>query len=210
MRNTLLFLTICCPYFSIAQKTVTDCTINYTVSAVKKNANADPSSLDIYNGTTVTLFLKGVNSRIETSTPLGNITFIYNSSTESGVRLRENGANKFLEKYDKAKLALENKKFEGAKFIKDTTTKEIAGYKCNQGTVLLTNGLKIKIFYTIDVQALNTNFDFQFSLVPGFVLEYIRETDEAIITNTATKCSLSPVPASKFEVPKTGYREIVK
>jgi GLPGLI family protein len=191
-----------------AQKVITDCTISYTVNATKKNANTEPGAIDLYNGTTINLYVKANNSRMETTTPMGNVTFIYDSKTETAVRLRESGANKFIEKISKEKLDAENKKFEGATFKDGTTTKQIAGYNCKEGTVTLQSGTIIKVFYTTDIQPQNKKFDFQFDLVPGFVLEYTRETADAVIVHTATKCSLSPVPQSKFEAPKSGYREL--
>ncbi len=193
---------------AFAQKVISDCSISYTVSATKKNANAEPSAVDLYNGTTINLYVKANNSRMETTTPMGSVTFIYDSKTETAIRLRENGNNKFIEKIGKDKLDAENKKFENATFKEGETVKQIAGYSCKEGTVTLKSGTVIKVFYTTDIQPQNKKFDFQFDLVPGFVLEYTRETSDVIIAHTATKCSLSPVPQSKFEAPKAGYREI--
>lgn len=191
-----------------AQKIITDCTISYTVSATKKNPNAEPGKIDMYNGTIINLFIKGNNSRMETSTPFGNFVFIYDSKLGTGVKLKENGANKFIENFSKEKIDAENKKFEGATFKEGAATKQIASYNCKEGLVTLKSGSTIKVFYTTDIQPQNKKFDFQFEIVPGFVLEYIRENEDATITTTATKCSLTPVPQSKFEAPKSGYREI--
>jgi hypothetical protein len=50
-------------------------------------------------------------------------------------------------------------------------------------------------------------FEYQFRDVPGFVLEYeSQEGDKGVIRYTATKINLSPVQASRFDIPVSGYR----
>jgi hypothetical protein len=50
-------------------------------------------------------------------------------------------------------------------------------------------------------------FEYQFKDVPGFVLEFeSQEADGKKIKYTATKINLSPVQASRFDVPTSGYR----
>lgn len=54
--------------------------------------------------------------------------------------------------------------------------------------------------------AVNENA-YQFKGIPGFVLEYEAQTEKGSkVQLTATLINLSPVPASKFQIPQTGYR----
>jgi hypothetical protein len=64
------------------------------------------------------------------------------------------------------------------------------------------------MYYATEIiPSVNEN-DYQFKAIPGFVLEYESEIDKgkSKITFTATKINLSPVPAAKFEIPKSGYK----
>ncbi|MEK7198521.1 MAG: hypothetical protein AAB212_01175, partial [Bacteroidota bacterium] len=50
-------------------------------------------------------------------------------------------------------------------------------------------------------------FEYEFKDIPGFVLEFeSQEAQSKKIRYTATKINLAPVQASKFDVPKSGYR----
>jgi GLPGLI family protein len=204
----LIMVLIASVQFLHAQKVINDCSITYTVTATPKNNTVDSTLVETYNGTLINLFIKGAFSKMETTVGANKIAFIYDSKNQTGVRLKETGNNKFLERFTKEKIAAENKKFENAVFTAGTATKEIAGYSCKEGTVKLANGTSIKVFYTTDIVPQNKKFDFQFELVPGFVLEYTKETADLIITNTATKCNLTPVPQKQFEIPTAGYREL--
>ena len=52
----------------------------------------------------------------------------------------------------------------------------------------------------------NNNFQYETRSLPGLALEYEISTKDRKVTYTVSKISFSPVPASKFELPKSGYR----
>jgi hypothetical protein len=42
--------------------------------------------------------------------------------------------------------------------------------------------------------------------LPGLAMEYESVMGKMVVTYTVSKISLNPVPLSKFELPKTGFR----
>jgi GLPGLI family protein len=85
--------------------------------------------------------------------------------------------------------------------------KQILGYECKKAILQLNDGNTFSVYYATAITPSVREFEFQFKDIPGFVLEY--ETVEGKgekITFTATKINLNPVPASKFDIPTSGYR----
>jgi hypothetical protein len=52
------------------------------------------------------------------------------------------------------------------------------------------------------------NKDFQYAnkSLPGLAMEYESSSGKSKITYTISKIDFSPVPASRFDLPKSGYR----
>ena len=73
--------------------------------------------------------------------------------------------------------------------------------------VLLKNGDTYILYYATAITPSVKNFEFLFRKIPGFVLEYEVQQQKGIkVKYTAVKINLSPVSASKMEIPTTGYR----
>ena len=71
----------------------------------------------------------------------------------------------------------------------------------------LKDGSSFAIYYATAIVPSVKEFEYQFKDIPGFVLEYeSQEADNKKIKYTATKINLSPVTASKFDIPTSGYR----
>ena len=63
------------------------------------------------------------------------------------------------------------------------------------------------IYYATAIAPSVREFEFQFKDVPGFVLEFdVKEQSTSIVRYKATKINLSPVQASKYDIPTSGYR----
>ena len=102
----------------------------------------------------------------------------------------------------------QNRKFEDITFTKTGETKTILGYDCMKVIAKLKDGSSYNVYYASTIIPSNLDYEYQFKNIPGFVLEYETESDDSKtkIRYTATKITLTPVPASKFELPKSGYR----
>lgn len=191
--------------FGQSQKVVADCTVSFSVT-VNETGAAGTSSL--FNNATKTLYIKGyeVRSDIESSSFIQST--IYNGRTTTAVILREIGGNKYMTVMDAAKWKEQNKKYDGMKVDLTNDSKTILGYTCKKAVVTLTDGSTLNLFYATEIIPSTNENNYQFKDIPGFVLEYESETDKGKnkITFTATKINLSPVPAAKFEIPKSGYK----
>ena len=86
-------------------------------------------------------------------------------------------------------------------------TKIILGYDCKKAVISLKDGSVYTLFYATSITPSVKEFEYPFRDLPGFVLEYqIKEFGESIVNYKAVKINLSPVQASKFDIPTSGYR----
>ncbi len=203
MKNSLLLL-MCLSVGSLVAaqtKIVGDCTVTYDITA----ADADKSKS--LNGATKTLYLKGKNLRVDINSTSFNQSLIINNTSGSMVILREIGANKYMSVLDDAKWKEQSKKFAGQKITLEQDTKTILGYECKKATALLTSGSTLTLYYAPAITPSLLENPYEFNGIPGFVLEYQSIGDDGkLITYTASKINLNPVPVAKFEIPTSGYR----
>jgi len=125
----------------------------------------------------------------------------------TAVILKEVGSEKYKSVYTAEQWKNENKRFDGFKITTTNEKKTILGYESRKIIVSLKDGNTYSMYYTTSITPSITENPYQFKDIPGFVLEY--ETSlggNAKITYTATIINFNPVPASKFEIPSTGYR----
>jgi len=188
-----------------AQRVVADCTITYSISTDEGDADKDIS--ESLKASTKTVYLKGNDSRTDLVSPSFTQSLLYNKTTGNAVILREIGNNKFMTKLDNAKWVAENKKYEGVTVALGKETKTILGYECRRATLQMKDGSSFTLYYATAIVPSLKEFEYQFKDIPGFVLEFeSQETGGRKIKYTATKINLSPVQASRFDVPTSGYR----
>ncbi len=101
-----------------------------------------------------------------------------------------------------------NRRFQNLNFVKTNGTKTIAGYFCNQAIASSQDGFEITVFYTRDLIPENKSYDQQFKNLDGLPLEYELNRGNLHIKYTLASINLNPVPASKFDIPTSGYREL--
>ncbi|MES2330979.1 MAG: hypothetical protein V4539_15355 [Bacteroidota bacterium] len=189
-----------------AQRVVADCAITYSIST--EEGSTDKNVTESLKASTKTVYIKGNDSRTDLVSPSFTQSLLYNKTTGNAVILREFGNNKFMTKLDNAKWVSENKKYEGMSVaLSATETKTILGYECKKAVIQMKDGSAFTLYYATAIVPSVKEFEYQFKDIPGFVLEFeSQETDSKKIKYTATKINLSPVQASRFEVPTSGYR----
>lgn len=189
-----------------AQRVVADCTVTYAISSA--DSVADKEVLESLKASTKTVYIKGYESRIDLVSPSFMQSLLYNKSSGTAVILREFGNNKFMTRLDNARWAAENRKYEGMKLLfMNGESKTILGYECKKAVINLKDGSSYTLFYTPLVVPSVREFEYQFKDVPGLVLEFeSQDTNRKVIKYTATKINLSPVLASRFDIPVSGYR----
>lgn len=187
------------------QRVVAECTVTYSIAA--DNGNTDKEVEASLQATTKTVFIKGNDSRTDLVSPTFRQSILYNKNGGTATILREFGNNKFMTRMDHARWISENRKYEGMSMAMLPETKTILGYECRKAVLQLRDSTVLTLFYAPNLIPSVREFEYQFRDVPGFVLEYeSQDKDGKKITYTATKINLSPVQASKFDIPTSGYR----
>jgi GLPGLI family protein len=133
---------------------------------------------------------------------------IFDASTGFGVILKEVSGQKLLIRLNPDNWKERNRPYDGMVFKTTSETKEIAGYKCQKATATTKSGSTITVFYTKELLTENKEYDPPFRNLEGLPLEYELASGNVKINYKVSKISLNPVPVSKFDVPKSGYREM--
>jgi GLPGLI family protein len=192
--------------FSYAQKKVSELTLVYDASVT--TGNAEPRIADAFDGATTTVYLKGNLSRSELSSALFSSTTIHDAKAGSATVLREVSGQKLLIRMTPENWQEKNKRYQGITFTNTGETKTIAGYNCIKAVAKLKDGSSFTVYYTPDLIPENKEYDYQFRNLNGLPLEYELTQGKFTIRYTVSKINMNPVPASKFDIPKSGYREM--
>jgi GLPGLI family protein len=126
----------------------------------------------------------------------------------SGTILQDLGTTKVMRNVDSIKWQRLNEKYANMKVTLSDESKTILGYDCKKADITLKDGSSYSLYYATAIVPTTREYEYQFRNIPGFVLEYesIADGSNQKVKYTAIKINLSPVPASKFELPKSGYR----
>ena len=204
-KNTFGLLLFQCvlPGLMMAQKKVSEFTIVYNYS-VQNTASKNAPSFSATN----TNYIKGNMSRSETVSGLASFTLIHDANTGTAVVLREVNGQKLLIRMTAENWLDKNKRYEGIRSSNTNETKTIAGYKCIKALGTTHDSLNIVVYYTRDIIPDNKDYDPEFKNLDGLPLEYELVRGSTVISYTLASINLNPVPASKFDIPKSGYREM--
>jgi GLPGLI family protein len=187
------------------QRVVAECTITYSIAA--DESTVDKEWAASLKSSTKTVYIKGLNSRSDLVSPAFTQSTFFDKSNETAVVLRVFGNNRFITRLDNASWNKLNSKFDGAVLTTSEETKMILGYECRKAVLLLKDGNSFNLYYTTTIVPSVKEFEYQFKNIPGWVLEYeTQETNGKRVHYVAEKISMNPVPASKFEIPTSGYR----
>jgi GLPGLI family protein len=203
---TVLIFSIGFVFQAHAQKKFTEGTISYDI--VINTGSDKPRNADYLDGTTVVNYIKGNKSRTETVSLLGTLTTIHDRDKNSIVILKEFGEQKYMVTMTPDDWKDANKKYDALNYSYDTAEKVILGYKCKKAVGQLPDGTTYTVWYTPDLIAENKDIQYETRTLPGMTLEYEINSKNQKVTCTVSKISFSPVAASKFDLPKSGYRII--
>ncbi len=187
-----------------AQKSFTEGTLVYNMSV--ETGSGEPKIADMFDGATTTIYLKGMMSRTELVSSLGSEATIYNASTGSGVILKDYSGQKLMITLTSQNWMQNNSKYEGIVFENTGATENIAGFSCKKAIAKLRNGENFTVYYTSEVNVANKSYDSQFKTLPGLPVQYEMQSGKMMLKFTLGSISYNPVPSSKFEIPKSGYR----
>ncbi len=189
-----------------SQKKVSELTLVY--DAAITSGSPQPKMADAFDGATTTVYLKGNLSRSEMVSALFSSATIHDSRTGTAVVLREVSGQKLLIRLTPQNWTEKNRRYEGISFTNTNEKKQIAGYECIKAEARLGDGSTFTVYYTPEIVPENKDYDYQFRNLNGLPLEYELTQGKFKIRYTVSKINLNPVPASKFDIPKSGYREM--
>jgi len=194
------------PAAIFAQKKVAELTLVY--DAAITTGDNQPKLADAFDGATTTVYIKGSMSRSEMTSALASFTSIHDARTGTAVILQEISGQKLLIRMTAENWKDKNKRYEGISFSNTTETKTIAGYKCTKAVATMHDGSNFTVYYTKEIIPENADYDIQFKNLDGLPLEYELSQGTLKIKYTVSRINMNPVPASKFDIPKSGYREL--
>lgn len=183
-----------------AQKTISEGTLTYDI-AFENGGKANGLT-----NATETIFLKGLYSRIDMSSSLGNEKTIHDAKTGNAVILKEYSGQKLMITLTRQNWQDRSQANDDLVFTNEAETKTILGYTCTKATAKLKDGSTMTVYYTKDVNVMNKDYKPVFKNLPGLPLQYEFEKNKIKFIYTATKIDLSAVPVSRFDFPKAGYR----
>ena len=203
-----LIVLLCCSLLTIpivrAQKKVSELTLVYDYSFSSTGKGGAPSAENAVH----TVYIKGNKSRTEITNPLFSSTTIYDANTGFGVILKEVSGQKLLIRLNPDNWAERNRMYDGIVFKNTNETKDIAGYKCIKAIGQTASGTTITVYYTRDIIPENRQYEPPFRTLDGLPLEYELTSGDRTIKYRISRINLNPVPASRFDIPRSGYREM--
>jgi GLPGLI family protein len=189
---------------SFGQTKFSEGSIVYNIAVVTNDAN--PKLADGFDGATNTIYVKGQLSRSELVSVYGTQSTIIDGRTGKVTVLKEYGDKKYMIEMSPADWIEANAKYDSVVFTYENEFKTIAGYNCQKTTGRLKNGETFTVYFTKELIPENKDFQYSNKSLPGLALEYESNLGKNKVTFSASKVSFDPVPASKFVLPKTGFR----
>ncbi len=203
-KAALLVLLMGASVFSFAQKTISEGTIVYDI--VIQSGNKEPQMADALDGGTVTISIKGGQTRSDMVSALGKETTIHDTKAGNAVILKEYSGQKLMITLTKDNWEAKNKAYNDVKFELSKETITIAGYTCYKAIAKMPNGKSFTVYYTPDLVVTNKEYNSTFKNLPGLAMQYEYESGAMKYKYTVSKINFEPVPSSKFDFPKAGYR----
>jgi GLPGLI family protein len=202
-KTGLLIVLLSVSLFSFSQKIISEATLLYDIVIESTGKNEAVATSD---GGTTTVYVKGAQSRSDKSSTLGKETIIQESKTGNGVILKEYSGQKLMITLNKDNWAEKNRSANDIKFEISNETAVIAGYTCKRAIANMGNGKTFVVYYSPDLLMFNKEYNATFKNLPGLVMQYEYESGATKSKYTLSKISFDPIPASKFDFPKSGYR----
>ncbi len=187
-----------------AQKKFSEGSIVYNV--VVNTNDPNPKLADGFDGATNTIYIKGKLSRSELVSVFGTQSTIIDGRTGKVSVLKEYGDKKYMISMTPADWIEANQKYDSVTFTYENEYKTIAGYSCRKAIGKLKNGETFIVYYTTGLIPENQDFQYSNKSLPGLALEYESNLGKNKVIFSASKISFDPVPAAKFDLPKSGFR----
>jgi GLPGLI family protein len=189
---------------NFAQKKFSEGSIVYNVFVNTNDPN--PKLADGFDGATNTIYIKGKLSRSELVSVFGTQSTIIDGRTGKVNVLKEYGDKRYMISMTPSDWVEANQKYDSVTFTYENEYKTIAGYNCRKAIGKLKSGETFVVYYTTELIPENQDFQYSNRSLPGLALEYESNLGKNKEIFSASKISFDPVPAAKFDLPKSGFR----
>lgn len=186
----------------MAQKTLSEGTINYDIS-IQSSKGAAGSNL---SGTQLSIYVKPTISMTEMTSSLGTETTVYDNKAGKGFILKQYSGQKLMITTTRENWLQKNQWNNTVEFRIDDAPVTINGYSCRKATGITQDGKTFEVYFTPDIVVANNQYNNSFDHLPGLAVQYEIKSGDFTFKYSLNKVSYDPVPATKFEVPKAGYR----
>jgi GLPGLI family protein len=187
-----------------AQRRLTEATISYDI--VINTSNKTPQAADLLDGATSVIYLKGSSSRSDMVSSLGTQATIIEGKSGEVTVLKDYGDQKYMIKMTPENWRESNKKYEDVTFTYYDEFKNIQGYKSQKALGKLPDGTTFTVYFTRDLVPANKDFQYLNRNLPGLAMQYEATLGKMMVTYTVSAINFNPVPQTKFDLPRSGYR----
>jgi GLPGLI family protein len=205
MKNILLSSMLTLLIISgFSQKVFTEGVVQYKVSVI--NGKDQPGIADAFDGASQTVWMKASQVRVDFTSPLRLQSTLFEAKDGSVVILKESGKEKYMMNLSKDQWGPYNHKYQGVQFSYLNESKTVAGYNCKKAVATLKDGGQIIVYYAPDLIPFAPGYEYAFKDIPGLPLEYEVTMGKITVKYSAASIQTTPVAASKFDLPKSGYK----
>jgi GLPGLI family protein len=201
---TILFVFLLPVMEAIGQRRLTEATISYDI--VINTTNKSPKAADLLDGATSVIYLKGSSSRSEMISSLGTQATIIDGKTHQVTVLKNYGEQQYMINLTPDNWKEMNRKYEHVNFTFREEFKVIAGYNCQKAIGRLSDSTEFSVFFTRDLVPVNKDFQYLNRELPGLAMQYEAVMGNLLVTYTVSTINFNPVPQTKFDLPRSGYR----
>ena len=187
-----------------AQRRLTEATITYDI--VINTSNKTPQASDLLDGATSVIYLKGSSSRSEMISSLGTQATIIDGKTRQVTVLKSYGDQQYMINLTPDNWKEMNKKYEGVNFTYQNEFKLISGYNCQKAIGRLGDSTEFTVYFTRELVPMNKDFQYLNRNLPGLAMQYEASMGSLLVTYTVSSINFNPVPQTKFDLPRSGYR----
>jgi GLPGLI family protein len=198
-----LFVLLFTVFAATAQRTVNDASFRYDIS-IESASGATVSKA--FEGAFLQVFIKGSLSRTEMTTTQGIESAIHDTKTGKGTILKEYSGQKLMITLTKEDWLHKNQLFQALKFSLEPEEKIINGFSTKKAAAIQPNGESFIVYYAPDIILGNKQYGNSFPGLAGLPVQYEVKSGDLKFVYTLKNISYDIVTATKFEIPKSGFR----
>ncbi len=194
---------------AIAQRVFSEGLIVYDVK-VEEPLNIHARESEQFEGAKMELMVKNKIVRTDLMVAGNDRVTISNTQDSTAVALLNRGLDKYLIRISRKQVQAEFASYRNIDFQDGHSSRQIAGYACRKVVGKTRDDDPITVYYAPDLVPADPAFFPEFTGIRGVPLQFEKKIGGLRIIMTASSVDLSPLPASDFDIPTSGYREITQ